>query len=572
MSAPRKFRLFNCDHVYKLDSIEDLLMAITAKPGFEFSVEKHYFPLSGISELSNKTIPELQIDFAVLAVHANESSLTINEDTGGGYTEVYRALLKATEDKVIVVIGGDDNYKNETEEEQSVISRWAWKKIARSQFKEEFIDGRKSFVFSWDKKHRAIHEEAMLHFFDPSKKGQKFDYQPRKVDLPPDPVAAKEVVISNSDERTREDSQELPLSQKNVTQKEKVDAFLNDHSGSLANGKAQKAVIRHNEKGAQAGKKVPFESDEDLVVCGCNVSAESMQTVRQVIEDIRPRLNMSRYPPVTNSSPVDIKSYLMRTPPRFCVLVVDTATLRNDCDHSPQLKLELEELVRTAAEKVVEKVIFTICGPSHLPSKDEEMFVQTIESILKERGKGLPVWLEDGKLNVEPDVLIQLMLQTSTMDDTGTRKSYQEEFSRPANVASASIPETSQAKLSQEHLTGPLVQEPYHDTRPRLDKEQHDKPSQALLPAPTSYEEPPMGYNEALMLKTRIRNGKISFEPGDLEFRYPDWMIPQYLVESLGREYSGTPEGELCVISDEKGNLRSTVKVARMHMTRCLLV
>lgn len=96
MTAPRKFHLFNCDHVYKLDSIEDLLRATKAKLGFEFYVENHYFPLSGIPELSRQTIPELQIDFAILAVHANESRLSINEKTGGGYTEVYRALLKAT--------------------------------------------------------------------------------------------------------------------------------------------------------------------------------------------------------------------------------------------------------------------------------------------------------------------------------------------------------------------------------------------------------------------------------------------------------------------------------------------
>ena len=82
-------------------------------------------------------------------------------------------------DNVIVVIGGDDHYKDESEEEQSVISRWAWRKIAHCQFKEEFIDGRKSFVFSWAKKHRPIHEEALLHYFDPDKKGQKFEYQPK---------------------------------------------------------------------------------------------------------------------------------------------------------------------------------------------------------------------------------------------------------------------------------------------------------------------------------------------------------------------------------------------------------
>lgn len=200
------------------------------------------------------------------------------------------------------------------------------------------------------------------------------------------------------------------------------------------------------------------------------------------------------------------------------------------------------------------------------------MFAQTIERILKERGKGLTVWLEDGKLNVEPDVLIQLMLQTSTMDDTGKRRGYQGESPRPNNASSASIPETSRAKLSQEHLTGPLVEGPRHDTRPHLDQEQHTKPPQTILPAATRYEEPPLEYNGALMLETRIRYGQISFEPGDLQYLYPDWMIPQYLVESLGREYSGTPEGELCVISDEKGNFRSTVKVARMHMARCLLV
>ena len=59
-----------------------------------------------------------------------------------------------------------------------MISRWAWRKIAHSQFKEEFIDGRKSFIFSWNEKHRPIHEEALLHYFDTSKKGQKFEYQP----------------------------------------------------------------------------------------------------------------------------------------------------------------------------------------------------------------------------------------------------------------------------------------------------------------------------------------------------------------------------------------------------------
>ena len=77
----------------------------------------------------------------------------------------------------MIVIGGDDNYKNEDEEDREFISRWARRKIS-SQFCEEFLDGRKSFVFSWDTKHREIHEKALLHFFDPRKKGKKFEYYP----------------------------------------------------------------------------------------------------------------------------------------------------------------------------------------------------------------------------------------------------------------------------------------------------------------------------------------------------------------------------------------------------------
>ena len=77
----------------------------------------------------------------------------------------------------MIVIGGDDNYKNEDEEDREFISQWARRKIS-SQFGEEFLNGSKSFVFSWDKRHREIHEKALLHFFDPRKKGQKFEYHP----------------------------------------------------------------------------------------------------------------------------------------------------------------------------------------------------------------------------------------------------------------------------------------------------------------------------------------------------------------------------------------------------------
>ena len=99
----------------------------------------------------------------------------------------------------MIVIGGDDNYKNEDEKNREFISRWARRKIS-SQFGEEFLNGSTSFVFSWDKKHREIHEKALLHFFDPRKKGQKFEYHPpqHQVVPKPTPPSQREVDLSTT--------------------------------------------------------------------------------------------------------------------------------------------------------------------------------------------------------------------------------------------------------------------------------------------------------------------------------------------------------------------------------------
>jgi len=88
--------------------------------------------------------------------------------------------------KVLIVIGGDTYYKDDDEKDRFVISRWAKRKVS-SQFQDDYLDGRTSFIFSWDKKHRPIHEEAMRHYFDPAKKGFKFEYTPKPKPLPRTP-------------------------------------------------------------------------------------------------------------------------------------------------------------------------------------------------------------------------------------------------------------------------------------------------------------------------------------------------------------------------------------------------
>ena len=99
---------------------------------------------------------------------------------------------------VIIVIGGDKKYKSEDGEEREVIPHWAKRKVF-SQFSEEYYDGRKSFIFSWNKKHREIHEQALSHHFDLNKNGRKFEYQPdQRKEQPeaatPPPLRLKEVI------------------------------------------------------------------------------------------------------------------------------------------------------------------------------------------------------------------------------------------------------------------------------------------------------------------------------------------------------------------------------------------
>ena len=78
----------------------------------------------------------------------------------------------------MIIIGGDDEYRDKDEEEQVVISRWARRKVV-SQFDEEYLDGSRSFIFSWNETHREIHEDALKHYLDASKKEQKFQYVPK---------------------------------------------------------------------------------------------------------------------------------------------------------------------------------------------------------------------------------------------------------------------------------------------------------------------------------------------------------------------------------------------------------
>ncbi|XP_058952417.2 uncharacterized protein [Pocillopora verrucosa] len=344
MSEKKRVHLFNCDNTYDLTVVNTWILAVQEKIPFTFTVSKHYFSLRDMSKLCENTISKLHIDFAFLVVNAEESRLLFNDSKEeSGYTKVYRALLDATGEKVSVVIGGDSHYKNQEEEYQNVLSRWAHR-IVSSQLKEEFRDGRKSFVFSWNEKHRAIHEQALLHFLDPKKAGVKFGCQSEML-AKPDAAGVVEKSISAL----------------NIGTCDVVD------SSTKENGKGV----------------VDF-----LVLCGD-------QSAVTVIRNMYPS-SMLTPSDIHVGSPKELKSHLPKSASvSLCAIGLQASDLKEIASSNEWEKSDFGELVRTvqkAADKVVVVIMYSeiTAETLPLPQSEEVQVTEKVELLLGE--KGIVLW------------------------------------------------------------------------------------------------------------------------------------------------------------------------------------
>ena len=77
-----------------------------------------------------------------------------------------------------------------------------------------------------------------------------------------------------------------------------------------------------------------------------------MEAVRQVFEDLQPKLNISSYHPTVNLLPTDVNYYLMANPLRFCLLVLDARIVKDAFSYLHTQRIEYETLLQTAAKNV----------------------------------------------------------------------------------------------------------------------------------------------------------------------------------------------------------------------------
>lgn len=232
------------------------------------------------------------------------------------------------------------------------------------------MDGRKGFILSWNKEHREIHEEALCHFLNPSKRGTKFEYKPkRKLPPRPEPVKTERTQQSerdsSSEPRRTEPANHSSAMMKACSdplQQAEQDSYLGrttSHIPSSELKSSSSGAVRNvgvsSHKGTSSGLSETQRKSVDLVILGCHISDESIRITEKVFHSLRSSLHIGSY--ITKKcSPVDAKVCLEENVARFCVLLADAATVTDAYATLAARRREYEDLLQTAASRVGEMV------------------------------------------------------------------------------------------------------------------------------------------------------------------------------------------------------------------------
>ncbi|KAL9963910.1 hypothetical protein ACROYT_G027465 [Oculina patagonica] len=84
----------------------------------------------------------------------------------------------------------------------------------------------------------------------------------------------------------------------------------------------------------------------------------------------------------------------------------------------------------------------------------------------------------------------------------------------------------------------------------------NEKKSSSHQIQPEGFQHPHLAPGEMIKLKTRMYCGHISFDAKDVEIFAKSWRVPEELSSTLLKEYWTTPNANLLIVSDSKGNVR----------------
>lgn len=211
----------------------------------------------------------------------------------------------------------------------------------------------------------------------------------------------------------------------------------------------------------------------------------------------------------------------------------------------------------------VEKVILVICSPDALFSlTDEAIFTEKVGGIFQGSGKGIVLWMKNSLLTVEPDIVAQMIMAPgSPFESTKSQTSYRDDFSRPRYTTQSLDPDgtdrqeqtgRSNMRFSQHEMCYGR-DAPWKDRT--LQQSQGFVPSQITLPpSVTRFTAHFNSKGELLLLKTRLRHGKLSYDPKDIDILYPGFQVPCHIEKSLYEKHLHTSEAVVKIVKDPKSS------------------
>ena len=206
-------------------------------------------------------------------------------------------------------------------------------------------------------------------------------------------------------------------------------------------------------------------------------------------------------------------------------------------------------------------MIVLICKPCSLQCTEDEIFVNQIKSTSGATGKILVNFVEYDPKKSKPQRIRDIKENITDLIHFLKSQLYSND-----SITSCDLQHNSNVTGRAVHI--PLkgckpAHWPQHTTEQGLYHQDAYQSQQSTPMQPhgsqRAHQDISLNKNEVVVLKTRLLKGDISLNPTYLEFRYPGWEIPGYLAHSVKKKYGSCSERILCVISNEKGELRYLV-------------
>lgn len=177
-----------------------------------------------------------------------------------------------------------------------------------------------------------------------------------------------------------------------------------------------------------------------------------------------------------------------------------------------------------------------------MPEKDQKIVNEQISRDVKE--KGFIAWLKDGRLTVHPDVLAQVL-------NPALAKSYMMSQSGASGVVQGQSNVSPHTLDQQGHGVQPPERIPGYGCED-WNVQQQQTYFHYAIPASAKQD----SVTGKLVLKSKIRNGTISFEERDLKFLSPEFQGVSYEMQrELMKQYRYTDEVEVKIMFIPENNM-----------------